>query len=69
MQVTVDMLYENILLQLRSNDFDTSIFQENYMALVKVAKSVSNTTDATSGAGTAYSSGVAEFIPSGVRVA
>jgi hypothetical protein len=47
-----------------SLDFDTSIVQENSMALVKVAKSVSNTTDATSGAGTAYPSGVSEFISS-----
>ena len=69
MQLTFDMLYKNIFSQLRSNDclsndFDTSIVQENSMALVKVAKSVSNTTDATSGAGTAYPSGVSEFIPS-----
>ena len=34
------------------------------MALVKVDKSVSNTTDATSGAGTAYPSGLSEFISS-----
>jgi len=44
-QLPVDTLYENILLQVGSNDcldndFDTDIFQENYMALVKVAKSV-----------------------------
>jgi hypothetical protein len=64
MQLTFDMLYKNIFSQLRSNDFDTSIVQENSMALVKVDKSVSNTTDATSGAGTAYPSGLSEFIPS-----
>jgi len=45
MQFPVDTLYENILLQVGSNDclnndFDTDIFQENYMALVKIAKSV-----------------------------
>jgi hypothetical protein len=64
MQLTFDMLYKNIFSQLRSNDFDTSIVQENSMALVKVDKSVSNTTDATSGAGTAYPSGLSEFISS-----
>jgi hypothetical protein len=64
MQLTFDMLYKNIFSQLRSNDFDTSIVQENSMALVKVDKSVSNTTDATGGAGTAYPSGLSEFIPS-----
>ena len=64
MQLTFDMLYKNIFSQLRSNDFDTSIVQENSMALVKVDKSVSNTTDDTSGAGTAYPSGLSEFIPS-----
>lgn len=45
LHIPVDMLYENILLQVGSNDcldndFDTDIFQENYMLLVKVAKSV-----------------------------
>ena len=45
MQLPVDTLYENILLQVGSNDcldndFDTDIFQENYIALVKIAKFV-----------------------------
>lgn len=46
-QLPVDTLYENIWLTLQvgskdclDNDFDIDIFQENYMALVKVAKSV-----------------------------
>lgn len=45
LQLPVDTLYENILPQVGSNDcldndFDTDIVQENYMVLVKVAKSV-----------------------------
>ena len=45
LKLPVDTLYENILPQVGSNDcldndFDTDIVQENYMVLVKVAKSV-----------------------------